>query len=149
MYEKILFPVDGSDVSRNAVKDSVDMVKKLGSTVRLIYVLDASMMAVPDPETGLVDISALRDSFRAVGNNSLKEAEDIMKSGGVEVETSLLEGDVHETILDEIDRWGADLVIMGTHGRRGFNRFLLGSVAESVARRAGCGVLLMRPRSES
>jgi len=145
MYERLLLPIDGSEVSMNAVRGAVELAAKLGSTVRLVYVLDASMMAVPDPETGLVDVSALRDSFRTVGEKSLSDAEAVMKGGGVPVEKELLEGDVHDSIVEEADKWKADLIVMGTHGRRGVNRLLLGSVAESVARRASCGVMLIRP----
>jgi nucleotide-binding universal stress UspA family protein len=146
MYDKLLVPVDGSEVSMGAVKEAVELAKRLGSSVRLVYVLDAMMMAVPDPETGLVNVSELRDSFRAVGENALSGAEKLMKSAGVNVEKVLVEGDVHETVIDEAEEWGADLIVMGTHGRRGFNRLLLGSVAESVARRASCGVMLVRPK---
>jgi len=145
MYERLLLPIDGSEVSMNAVRGAVELASKLGSTVRLVYVLDASMMAVPDPETGLVDITALRESFRKVGDKALSDAEEVMRAGGVSVEKELIEGDVHDSIVEEADSWKADLIVMGTHGRRGVNRLLLGSVAESVARWAGRGVMLIRP----
>ena len=67
-----------------------------------------------------------------------------LRSAGLKTETAVANGEVRETIVDRAVQWGADLIVLGSHGRRGASRFLLGSVAESVARHAPCSVKIVR-----
>jgi nucleotide-binding universal stress UspA family protein len=83
-----------------------------------------------------------------VGENTIAAARDTAKAAGFEAEAVLIETEtpmqqVAETIVKEATRWGADLVVMGTHGRRGFQHLMLGSVAEQTVRRSSGPVLLI------
>lgn len=145
MYERVLLPVDGSEVSNLAAKRGFELAGILGSEVNLLYVIDMAITTLPDAESGLVNYDVLRKSFKEQGEKVLGGLAADGKGRGLKVETHIAEGDVHDEIVKYADEKKAGLIIMGTHGRRGINRLLLGSVAESVARRAHCAVLLIRP----
>lgn len=144
MYQNILIPVDGSEVAANAAQEGMALAGQLGSAVTFLYVIDISILSLPDAEIGLSNVDIMRESFTKQGNAVLDGL--VAGAGGVKVERLIVEGDVHEEIVRVADNRKVDLIVMGTHGRRGINRLLLGSVAESVARRAHCAVLLVRPR---
>jgi nucleotide-binding universal stress UspA family protein len=149
MYDRILIPVDGSSISINAAEEGMKLAGILGSSVSFLYVIDLSILSIPDAETGIANAEVIRKGFRDQGDTIM----DRLKAGagdkGVSADTMIREGDVHETILLAANTIKADLIIMGTHGRSGLNRLILGSVAESVARRAGCAVLLIRPEEQA
>jgi len=145
MYDKVLIPVDGSDVSNHAASEGFSLAKLLGSEVILLYITDMAVLTIPDAELGVSDVEAIRESFRGQGDRVIKSLMDAASAAGVTPRALMVEGDVHEEIIGAAEREKADLIIIGTHGRRGLNRLLLGSVAESVARRAPCPVLLIRP----
>jgi len=145
MYENILIPVDGSEVSNHAAEEGFKLALKLGSKISLVYVVDYSLLNIPDAETAITNIEVLRRNFTEHGEKLLSMLEKSAKDKGLEVKKAIREGDVHDEIITAAEEAKAGLIIMGTHGRRGLNRLLLGSVAESVARRAHCAVLLIRP----
>ncbi|HEX9859944.1 MAG TPA: universal stress protein [Nitrospirota bacterium] len=144
MYENILIPVDGSEVSANAAREGLNLAGRLGSSVTFMYVVDVSILTMPDAETAMVNADIIRESIVKQGNEVVDAL--MAEAGGVKTGKLIVEGDVHEEIVRVSGERKADLIVMGTHGRRGINRLLLGSVAESVARRAHCAVLLVRPR---
>ena len=145
MYENILIPVDGSEVSNLAAEQGFLLASKLGSKVTLLYALDIAILAMPDPEAVMANVEVMREAFREHADKLMTALKQKAALHGVHPETLVKEGDVHDEIINVAKETGADLIVMGTHGRRGLNRLLLGSVAESVTRRAHCAVLLIRP----
>lgn len=144
MYKTILVPVDGSEVSSFAADEAVKLAGTLGSTVTFLYVVDVAILSIPDAEAGLANTDIIKQGFLVQAQAVLEKLK--AEAGDVQAEGMIREGDVHNEIVTVADEIDAELIVMGTHGRRGINRLLLGSVAESVARRAHCAVLLVRPK---
>lgn len=146
MYAKILVAVDESDTSLNALKQAIELARKLSATLRMIHVLDMSWLPI-GPEMA-IDTGALSAARRSVGEKVIAAARDTAQHSGFEAEAGLIETEtpiqqVAEVIVREAARWGADLVVMGTHGRRGFQHLILGSVAERMTRLSPEPVLLI------
>ena len=145
MYKLIFMPVDGSEVSNHAAEEGFRLAKALGSETVLQYVIDISIVTLPDAELAISNLDIIRESFREQGDKVLKELSGKAREMGVPCSTMMTEGDVHDEIINAAEEKKADLIVLGTHGRRGLNRLILGSVAGSVAKRAHCPVLLIRP----
>ena len=147
MYKRILVPVDGSDTSTRGLKEAVKLAKALNARLKLVHVLDQSPLVLA-PEIGLVN---LMNSLVAAGTEILERARAYAERHGVKVETAMPEttGRVADVILDEARKWRADLIVMGTHGRRGVTHLLLGSDAERVLRASPVPVLLVRGEPET
>jgi nucleotide-binding universal stress UspA family protein len=148
MYERILLAVDGSSTSDAALRHAAGLVRDAATRLRVVHVVD-SPYDYPDVMYGHVagDLDDLRAAWRKVGEEILDRARAALRATGIEPEAALLETEgrrVGAAIVDEARRWRADLVVVGTHGRRGLDRLLLGSVAEGVARTAPTAVLLVR-----
>ena len=146
MYQRILVPVDSSPPSRRALDAAIDMARATGAQVRLLHVLEELVFPVgfsPDASYAADVLPRLRaDSARL-----LEESRARVAAAGVAVEGLLDEGFARRTadvILEAADQWGADLIVLGTHGRRGPSRWFMGSDAEQVMRRAEVPVLLVR-----
>lgn len=153
MYSKILVAVDESDTSLHALKQAIELARKLSASLRMIHVLDMSWLPI-GPEVA-IDTGALSAARRGVGEKIIAAARDTAQQAGFEAEAVLIETEtpiqqVAEVIAREASRWGADLVVMGTHGRRGFQHLMLGSVAERMTRLSSGPVLLIpSPRGSS
>ncbi|MBI5191723.1 MAG: universal stress protein [Nitrospirae bacterium] len=145
MYDRVLIPVDGSEVSSHAAREGFRLAKALGSKVTLLYVIDLAIVTIPEAETGLTNYDVIHQTFKEQGERVLGGLSALAGQAGVVSDAVVAEGDVHDEIINKAEDMKAGLIVMGTHGRRGLNRLLLGSVAESVARRAHCAVLLIRP----
>lgn len=146
MYTKILVAVDESDTSRHALRQAVELAGRLSATLRMIHVVDMSWLPI-GPEVA-IDTGALSAARRGVGEKALALARDAAREAGFEAEAGLIETEtpiqhVAEVLAREAARWGADLVVMGTHGRRGFQHLMLGSVAEKMVRLSSLPVLLV------
>jgi nucleotide-binding universal stress UspA family protein len=146
MYERILVAIDGSRTADLALTEAVKLAQTHGSTLRIVHVIDArqSLVGVDSAWYGQMHDDAARG-----GRDILAEAEAFARNGGLNVETRLLEiertdHNVVDVLAEEAKAWPADLVVIGTHGRRGLNRLLLGSVADQFVRVAGEPVLLVR-----
>ncbi|USZ72149.1 universal stress protein [Natronosalvus halobius] len=140
MYECILVPTDGSVEGERAVEYAIDLARLHDATVRAIYVVNAANYGGLPMETawdGITD--ALREEGEAAVERVVELAPD-----DVIVETQVLEGSPSRVIVAEAQPEKCDLVVMGTHGRGGIDRLLLGSVTERVVRRAGVPVLTVR-----
>ena len=147
MYQRIFVPVDGSDASNRGLKEAVQLAKQHGARVRLLHVVDESVLALT-PEVGVVDIT---DSLVQAGRKVLKDAAALAGRQGVKADTIMpenLTGRVADIILREARRWQADVIVMGTHGRRGISHMLLGSDAEGVVRSSPVPVLLVRGQAK-
>lgn len=148
MYKRILLAVDGSSTSNAALQEALDLARKGQSRLRLVHVID-SPYDYPDMMYGQVagDPEELRQAWQKTGQDVVDQALAAAHQARLEAESALLESAgrrVSAAIAEEAKRWGADLIVVGTHGRRGLDRLLLGSVAEGVVRTAAVSVLLVR-----
>lgn len=145
MYKHILIPVDGSTTSLLAVSKAAELAKIFGSTVTAVYVVD------PYPFTGVgADFAYGQAQYlsaaTAEANAALESVRKIMDEAGLPVTTVVGEGHaVHEGIVRVLESSGADLIVMGSHGRRGLEKLMLGSVTARVLRSVHVPVLVVRP----
>ncbi len=147
MYEKILVPIDGSDTSTLGLQEAIKIVKCQGGQIRLLHVVDELSMAASAAITAVADIAVER--LRKTGESILQDAARAASLAGVQVESKLVEEmgvPAGIDILQESQTWQADLIVCGTHGRRGIRRVFLGSDAEYVVRRSCVPVLLVPNR---
>jgi nucleotide-binding universal stress UspA family protein len=146
MYARILVPIDGSTTSQRGLDEACAIAAKLGSALRLIHVVDDASLAMSG--AGLAaNIGELLMSLAVAGEQIVAAGRERAKQHQVPVETVLrhcLAGRVADVIVKEAAQWPADLIVIGTHGRRGGARLLLGSDAEHVLRSAPVPVLLVR-----
>jgi len=146
MYTRILVPVDGSATSQQAQDHAARLAQLSGASMILLHILDelTHSNGFERPETYIQDI---RPRFLAAGQLLLDATATDLRHKGLEVQTVLVESHgarVSELIARQAEASGCDLIVLGTHGRRGFNRLMLGSDAEQVARTAPVPVMLVR-----
>ncbi|WP_297375941.1 universal stress protein [Acidiferrobacter sp.] len=147
MYKNILVGIDGSNTSALALQEAIKIAKEQSGRLRLVHVIDVFPFTTPD--TGLIEDTQLEEALFKAGQAIVEEARDEVQKAGIGVETALPQNLNHEigvVIVEEAKRWGADLIVVGTHGRRGIQHLVLGSVAERVARAATCPLLLVPSR---
>ncbi|WP_123536930.1 universal stress protein [Halosimplex salinum] len=142
MYEDILVPTDGSAGASAALDEAIDLADAFDATVHSLYVVD---VAAVGPDTGAVDLA---ESFERMGEEATEAAATRARDAGVDATRSVATGSPHRAILDYADDHDIDLVVMGTHGRTGLERYLLGSVTEKVVRAAEIPVLTVRASEE-
>ena len=146
MNRRILVPVDGSTASNVGRAQAIGLAQTEGARLRFLNVVDESL-GFSSPDIGAVDMGDLLRSMRELGEKSVEQAASFAVKAGLRADTAVLPSRgrrASDVILDEARKWRADLIVMGTHGRRGFNRLLLGSDAERVLRDAPVPVLLVR-----
>ena len=148
MYKRILVPVDSSAPSGRALETAIAMARMTGASLRILHVLDELVFPVGFNMNASYAADVLprlrRDSARL-----LEEARTRVAAAGIAVDTSLDEGFARRTsdvILEAARNWPADLIVIGTHGRRGPSRLFMGSDAEQVVRAADVPVLLVRSK---
>lgn len=147
MYKRILLPVDGSACSKIALEHGLQLAKTLGSEVVLLHAVENPLSVYAVPET-LAYNKELFDTLKETGRKTLDEAKALADAKGVMVQTKFLENiKPLEAIL--VNLKVCDLVVMGTHGRRGFDRWMFGSVAEGVLRHADKPCLMIRHADEA
>ena len=147
MYQRILVPIDGSPPSEAGLRVAIDMAKLTGGQIRLLHVVDPMPFAYSAEGYGAMatDVLAL---MRESGEQVLRAARERVVQDGVATDTVLLDGyggRLCDRVAEQVQDWKADLIVIGTHGRRGLPRMLLGSDAEQVLRSAAVPVLLVRP----
>ncbi len=138
----ILVPVDFSEASDAALDYAVELAAKLGAKVHVLHAYEIPVVGFPDGV--LVATADIAGRILNASQGALDEALAKHKNRGAEITASLRQADPRDAILAVAKELGADLVVMGTHGRRGLARALLGSVAESVVRTSGVPVLTVR-----
>jgi nucleotide-binding universal stress UspA family protein len=149
IYKKILAAVDGSETSTLAMQEAINLAKDQQATLRIIYVADAFVVVGDGVH---FDFEQYENTVRGYGMTILNEMESLAQEAGVTVESCIIENTEHsvripEKIVQDANAWHADLLVVGTHGRRGFNRLVLGSVAEGIIRMASTPVLLVRGKN--
>jgi nucleotide-binding universal stress UspA family protein len=147
MYAKILVPLDGSEVAELGLYQAIELARRLGSRIRLLHVLN-DLPLVPPEVTGAT-FDQLFERLRDDGTSVLKRAEAAVRAAGIEVDSKLIEAggaSAGESIAREAAAWPADLIVCGTHGRRGIRRLVMGSDAEHVLRESSVPVLLVSAR---
>lgn len=148
MYQKILVPIDGSDTAKLGLDEAVRLAKDQNASLRLIHVVNEAMIF--SSYEGDLYTGELLDALRASGRVILATGEAQVRGQGLAVETALLEaqgGQAGEVIVRDAKEWRADLIVLGTHGRRGIRRLVLGSDAEHVVRLTPAPVLLIRSQT--
>lgn len=145
MYRRILVPIDGSEASALGLAEAIKLAKGQGGAIRLVSIVSEVVM-VSGVEAG-IGIATLMEALRLSHKQLLEDGAASVRAGGVEVDSELDESfgsHVGTKILQHASAWPADLIVMGTHGRQGIRRMVLGSDAEFVVRHAPVPVLLVR-----
>ena len=137
--EKILCPTDFSKASEHALQEAVDLAKALGAKVKVVHVFQRPVgIALEGAPVTIEAAEQFLEQAHAELQKSLAKLHDQWKDKGVDLEVELIEGAPYAAIVEEAAQ--SDLVVMATHGRTGFQRFVLGSVAERVVRTSPCPV---------
>jgi nucleotide-binding universal stress UspA family protein len=145
---RILCPLDFSRFSRHALEQAVALARETGAEIRVLHacavapVTDVVTVGAPIP----LEPARLPDTIRQEVAQQLRDLTSEVEAAGLLVDTKIIERDPVTAIVESAERWPADLIVMGTHGREGFERLLLGSVAEKVLRKAPCPVLTVPRR---
>ena len=146
MYQRILVPLDGSPTSLHGLAEAIRLARLTHGRLRLVHVIDDMSFAIGmDAYAGYAAdwLTLLREN----GKQLLAAARDQVEAAGLPVDTALYDsfaGSVNELVCAEARKWPADLIVLGSHGRRGVSRLVLGSSAESILRHATVPVLLVR-----
>lgn len=144
---KILLAIDDSKFSEAAANSLSGQFRPGDTEVRILYVIEPILISeppqmspgyYPEVETRLPHAQEIAD-----------QTANVLSAAGFKVTTSVTLGDPRGVILDEAAQWRPDLIVMGSHGRKGFERFFLGSVSEAVARHAPCSVQIVRIPSKA
>lgn len=145
IYQRILVPIDGSATSERALQEAIKLAEGKAQ-LRVAYVLE-EIFPLDTEGYAFIDYAALQEAVRHTGERTLAQAAEKARQSGITAETALLDAKgerIAGVIKDDALHWRADLIVIGTHGRSGLSRLLLGSVAEGVARDAPVPVLLVR-----
>ncbi len=147
MYKRIAVAVDGSKTSDTALQEAISLASEMDARILLLHVCE-EIPAMWEP--GGMNMIPTQDIMQVItdaGKELLAKLEQQVAKRGLEVETRLAEtqgGRASDIISEEAKKWNADLLVVGTHGRKGVDHILMGSVAERVIRTATMPVLLMR-----
>jgi len=145
-YKRILVPVDGSATSNAGLKEAIGLAKSQGGTLELVHVVDQHSVVMMGMEASIYMDEVLQD-LSAAGRRVLKRAQALADKAGVKARSVLLEtiaGPAADSIIAQAKKGRADLIVIGTHGRRGVRRLVMGSDAEQVVRQSPVPVLLVR-----
>ena len=149
MYQHILVPVDGSDTSLKGLTEAIRLAKMTGGQIRLLHMVDTLSVAT---SLGAYVVSTdVMEQLRTEGEQLLQRARLQALAEGVVTDAVLednVQGRLSDWVVEQALAWPADLVVLGTHGRRGVGRLLLGSDAEQVLRISPVPVLLVRGQEE-
>jgi nucleotide-binding universal stress UspA family protein len=151
MFDKVLITTDGSRFAEEAVGVALGLAKKCSARVRVVTVVEHP------PYYGTPEASALYDAelyrslsteLEKLGQEAVERMSGMVADAGLEVSTTVRRGAPADEIVAEAADWGADVIVLSTHGRTGLARLVLGSVANQVVNHAKCPVLLFRVENE-
>ncbi|WP_435176800.1 universal stress protein [Halorussus sp. AFM4] len=137
MYDRILVPTDGSDQPA-VVRHALNVAELADATVHALYVVDEKALDYQPSESGRKET---REARREEGQAAVGDIAEAAEERGLEAVTAIEEGSPAETVVDHADEVDAEMIVMGTRGRSGVDRYVLGSVTEQVVRRSEVPVL--------
>lgn len=143
---RLLVPHDFSDTAQHAMDLGLELARKLGASVTVMHVYELPSYGFPDGPAMTADMAG---RIEHVARRALEGVAGRARDAGVDVQSVLRQGLAWTEIVAVAEETKADMIVMGTHGRRGFTRMLLGSVAERVVRAAPCPVLTVRGPTET
>jgi nucleotide-binding universal stress UspA family protein len=150
MFDRILVAIDGSPTSQRALKSAIGLAKSQNGTLTILHVVNDMSAVAQVGYSSYVPaayVDDMLDELRNTGRKVLGKAAALARASGVEPVERLVEskgGSIADAILAEAKKVRADVIVLGTHGRRGLQRMLMGSDAETVLREARVPVLLVR-----
>ena len=149
MFKRILVPVDGSKTSNLGLREAVRLATEDKARIRLVHVVD-ELVVTSSPDAAAFINADLIDALRDGGRKTLAKAVASVQKLGIQPESVLIESmgvTAADKIIAEAKKWKADVIVLGTHGRRGLRRVLMGSDAEQIIRSTTVPVLLIRDKS--
>ncbi|MDD2615044.1 MAG: universal stress protein [Methanosarcina sp.] len=141
LYRNIVIATDGSENSQRAISQGIEIAKLSGATVHALYVVDSTSFSSIPMDAGW---EAMYEILRGEGEKAIFEVKERGEASGVEVREVLLEGHPSNEIINFAEKNNADLIVVGTLGKTGLDRFLMGSVAEKIVRGSKVPVLVVR-----
>ena len=145
-YRNIVIATDGSENTQNAISHGIEIAKLTGANVFALHVVDTPSMI---SENWTIDQNLFYEMIKGEGEKILSEVKKLGEDSGVEIKGILLEGHPSNEITDFAEKNKMDLIVMGTLGKTGFDKFLLGSVAEKVVRGSKVPVMVVRGKSKT
>ena len=142
-FKKILIPTDGSKANERAVEKGLSLARLVGAKAKILYVVDTSTFRDIPPDEMITNVTGRMESQ---GDDILSKIEDRAEEMGVETERSIQKGHPAEVIIDESSEH--DIIVIGTHGRSGLSKLLVGSTTEKVVRHSKCPVLVIKIQEE-
>lgn len=140
LYQNIVIATDGSENTRRAIEYGIKFAKFSGATVHALHVVDTSSLS----QNWTVGWETIYEILQNEGRRAISKVKEYGETSGVDVKEVLLEGHPSSEIIDFAENNDIDLIVMGTLGKTGLDRFLLGSVAEKVVRNSKVPVLVVR-----
>jgi nucleotide-binding universal stress UspA family protein len=146
---RILLAIDGSSPSQHAIEEVARRPWPLPSTLRIISVVRLYFPGASEFVPGVLTPPEILQQQHDDVEQTVARAADRVRQAGLSVDTVVRQGDPRTVIVDEATEWGADLIVVGSHGHTGLKRLLLGSVAQAVVAHAPCSVEVVRHRTPS
>ncbi len=146
-YQTILIATDSSKFSQNAVLQGMELAKLVGAKVYVLYVLDKNAYALPTLETPIYlgsNWDVVEETLLQEGKDAIQYAKDVARNKGIDFESVVIEGNPANIILEFAEQKKVNLIIMGTLGKGGLERFLLGSVTDKVIKHSKSSVLVVK-----
>ena len=150
MFKQVLVAVDGSPTANRGLRTAIDLAADQKAALAIVHVIDDMTSVSYVGDMGYVPgtfIDRVLDDLRANGRRILDKASALAKNAGVDARQVLVEakgGSIADAILAQVRKVRADVIVLGTHGRRGLRRMVMGSDAEAIVRDARVPVLLVR-----
>lgn len=140
MFDRILIPTDGSDLAKPAVEMAIGLAETHGATLHVLFIVDQPP-SVSGMGEGFTGLDNLLDELEDEGHQATNAVAEQARARGIETTAGVRRGNPHDDILAYADEHDVDVIVMGTHGRTGVKRALLGSVTEDVVRHSEIPVL--------
>ncbi|MDR0309549.1 MAG: universal stress protein [Candidatus Methanoplasma sp.] len=140
-FKKILVPTDGSEFTKYAVDKAIELAELSGGKVTALFVLDKTIYTSSPMDTALVNVY---DTLEKEGRRATGYVVERAREAGVEVEEKFLEGTPAKVILQEAEEGEYDVIVMGSLGRAGISKLLMGSVAEKIVQNSKCPVMVAK-----
>ncbi len=138
-FKKILVPTDGSEFTKAAIREAVELAKVTGGSITALYVIDQTLFGNVPVDSS---VNAIYDMMEKEGNNATSFVRSLGEENGIAVDGVVVSGSPVKSIVEASKDF--DIIVMGTLGRTGFAKFMMGSVAEKVVRFAKCPVMVVK-----